>query len=40
MREYINVINEESQKLSKEDVATMSNDDLKAYLDKIRKNKQ
>lgn len=40
MREYIKVINEESQKLSKEDVATMSNDDLKAYLDKIRKNKQ
>lgn len=40
MREYIKVINEESQKLSKDDVASMSADDLKAYLDRIRKNKQ
>lgn len=40
MREYIKVINEESQKLSSDDVASMSADDLKAYLDRIRKNKQ
>lgn len=40
MREYIKVINEESQKLSKDDVVSMSADDLQAYLDRIRKNKQ
>lgn len=40
MREYIKVINEESQKLSSDDVVSMSADDLKAYLDRIRKNKQ
>ncbi len=40
MREYIKVINEESQKLSNEDVATMSPAELNAYLDKIRNNKK
>ena len=40
MREYIKVINEESQKLSDEDVASMSPSELKAYLDKIRNNKK
>ncbi len=40
MREYIKVINEESQKLTKDDVASMSADELNAYLDRIRKNKQ
>lgn len=40
MREYINVINEESRKLTKDDVASMSAEELSAYLDRIRKNKQ
>ncbi len=40
MREYIKVINEESQKLTKDDVASMTADELNAYLDRIRKNKQ
>ena len=40
MREYINVINEESSKLSKDDVISLSDSELQAYLDKIRKNKQ
>ena len=40
MREYIKVINEESQKLSNDDVASMSPMELKAYLDKIRNKKK
>lgn len=40
MTEYINVINEESQKPSSDDVASMSPQQLKDYFDKIRKNKQ
>lgn len=40
MGEYVKVINEESSKLSANDVAALSDDELKAYLDKIRKNKQ
>ena len=40
MREYIKVINEESQKPQKEDIAKMSPDEMKAYLERIRKNKQ
>ena len=40
MREYIKVINEESEKLSHEDIESMSADELKAYIDKIRKSKK
>ena len=40
MREYIEVINEESRKPQKEDIANMSPDEMKAYLERIRKNKQ
>ena len=40
MREYINVINEESQKPQKEDYKNMSGDEMMAYIDRIRKNKQ
>lgn len=40
MREYIKVINEESQKLTKDDVASMTAEELSTYLDRIRKNKQ
>ncbi len=40
MREYIEVINEESQKPQKEDIVNMSADEMKAYLERIRKNKQ
>lgn len=40
MREYIQVINEESQKPQKEDIVNMSADEMKAYLERIRKNKQ
>ena len=37
MNEYINVINEESSKLNSGDLADVSNEELMAYLDKIRK---
>lgn len=40
MYEYINVINEESQKLSNKDIADMSSEQINDYLKKIRKNKQ
>lgn len=40
MREYIKVINEESQKLSSDDISSMSPDELKSYLEQIKKNKQ
>ena len=40
MNEYINVINEESTKLNSGDLADVSNEELMAYLDKIRKKKQ
>ncbi len=40
MREYIKVINEESEKLSHEDIESMSADELKTYIDKIRKSKK
>lgn len=40
MNEYINVINEESSKLNSGDLAEVSNEELMAYLDKIRKKKQ
>ncbi len=40
MREYIEVINEESHKPQKEDIVNMSGDEMKAYLERIRKNKQ
>lgn len=40
MREYIKVISEESQKLSSDDISSMSPDELKSYLEKIKKNKQ
>lgn len=40
MREYIEVINEESQKLSSDDVSTMSPDQLKEYIEQMKKNKQ
>ena len=40
MNEYINVINEESSKLNSGDLADVSNEELMAYLDKIRKKKQ
>ena len=39
MNEYINVINEESSKLNSGDLADVSNEELMAYLDKIRKKK-
>ncbi len=40
MREYINVINEESKKLTAENAASLSDAEIQAYLDEIRKNKQ
>ena len=40
MREYIKVINEESTKLTADDVKSLSDEELKVYIDKIRKNKQ
>lgn len=40
MREYIKVISEESAKLSNDDISTMSPTELKAYLEKVRKNKK
>lgn len=40
MTEYINVINEESSKISPDDVAKMSAEEIKDYLEKLRKNKQ
>lgn len=40
MTEYIRTITEESSKLSKEDIATMSGDDIKSYLESLKKNKQ
>lgn len=40
MREYVKVIKEESEKLSSQDIASMSAEDINAYLEKIRKNKQ
>ena len=40
MNEYINVINEESSKLNSGDLADVSNEELMAYLDKVRKKKQ
>ena len=40
MREYIDVINEESQKLSSDDISSMSPDELRIYLEKMKKNKQ
>lgn len=40
MREYIEVINEESQKLSSDDISSMSPDQLRDYLEQIKKNKQ
>lgn len=40
MREYIEVINEESQKLSSDDISSMSPDELRIYLEKMKKNKQ
>ena len=38
--EYINVINEESQKLSNDDIASMSGEDINEYLKKLRDNKK
>lgn len=40
MREYIEVINEESQKLSSDDISSMSPDQLRDYLERMKKNKQ
>lgn len=40
MREYIEVINEESEKLSSDDISSMSPDELRNYLEKMKKNKQ
>lgn len=40
MREYIEVINEESEKLSSDDISSMSPDELRIYLEKMKKNKQ
>lgn len=40
MREYIEVINEESQKLSSDDISSMSPDQLRDYLEQMKKNKQ
>jgi DNA primase len=40
MREYINVINEESSKLTAENLTSASDDELRAYLEKMKKNKQ
>lgn len=40
LNEYINVINEESQKLSNEDIASMTGDDLNEYVKKLRDNKK
>ena len=38
--EYINVINEEHSKLSGDDLANMSAEQLKDYVAKMRKNKK
>ena len=38
--EYINVINEESQKLSNDDIASMSGEDINEYLKKLRDKKK
>lgn len=40
MMEYINVIKEESSKLSGDDVISLSDSELRAYLDKIKNNKK
>lgn len=40
MREYIKVINEESSKLKKEDLDNISDNQLRDYLEKVRKSKQ
>lgn len=40
MTEYINVINEESSKISPNDAAKLSPEEIKDYLEKLRKNKQ
>lgn len=40
MREYIEVINAESSKLTSDDVKSLSGEQLKAYIEKLRKNKQ
>lgn len=40
MREYIEVITEESQKPQKNDIENMTPDEMKAYVERIRKNKQ
>lgn len=40
MREYIDVITEESQKLSSDDISSMSPEQLKSYLEKMKKNKK
>lgn len=40
MREYINVINEECSKLNSNDLSSLSDAELRVYLDKIRKSKQ
>ncbi len=40
MREYINVINEESSKLSSDELNSLSNEQLRDYLDKMKKKKQ
>lgn len=38
--EYINVINEESRKLSDDDIVSMSGEDINEYLKKLRDNKK
>ncbi|MCQ2514853.1 MAG: DNA primase [Ruminococcus sp.] len=40
MREYIGVINEESSKLTAEKIDTMTAEELRAYMDKMKKSKQ
>ncbi|MCH5297897.1 MAG: DNA primase [Ruminococcus sp.] len=40
MREYIEVINEESKKLSSDDISSMSPNQLMSYLEQMKKNKQ
>lgn len=40
MNEYIKTIKEENSKLSKEDIATMSGDDIKSYLESLKKAKK
>ncbi len=40
MREYIDVIRQESSRLSKDDISSMNPEDINSYLEKLRRNKK